>query len=196
MIDEEGFRANVGIILTNRAGKVFWARRTWRDGWQFPQGGVDEGETPLQAMFRELEEETGLKKQHVEVLGCTPDWLRYRLPKRHIRQGNRPLCIGQKQIWFLLRLVGGEQHMNLACNDKPEFDCWSWVDYWYPLDHVVPFKRNVYQQALMMLSAYMPQASVRASCPESLRELHRKVLEDMQQRDRVPSGWPDEVAEG
>ncbi len=190
MIDEEGFRANVGIILTNRAGKVFWARRSWRDGWQFPQGGVDEGETPEQAMYRELEEETGLKPEHVELLGCTPDWLRYRLPKKHIRQGHRPLCIGQKQIWFLLRLVAPEHHMDLSCNDKPEFDCWSWVDYWYPLDHVVPFKREVYQQALMMLSAFLPVEEVHRNCPEALRLQHEQLISRMHKRDSASNVGP------
>ena len=185
MIDEEGYRANVGIVLTNHAGKVFWARRTWRDGWQFPQGGVDEGESPLEAMYRELQEETGLRPEHVQVLGCTPDWLRYRLPSKHVRKANRPYCVGQKQIWFLLRLTGSERYMDLACNEKPEFDCWSWVDYWYPLDHVVPFKREVYQQALMMLSAFLPFESVHFACPETLRQAHARLLQQMRGQEAI-----------
>ena len=82
---------------------MFWARRVNRDGWQFPQGGMNTDETPLEAMYRELREETGLLPEHVEVLGATPGWLRYRLPRRCVRRGDRPVCIGQKQVWFLLR---------------------------------------------------------------------------------------------
>ena len=102
MIDENGFRPNVGIILSNSDGKVFWGKRIGQRSWQFPQGGINEGETPLEAMFRELEEEVGLREEHVEVVGFTDDWLKYRLPKHLIRRRSTPTCIGQKQLWFLL----------------------------------------------------------------------------------------------
>ncbi|WP_419481371.1 RNA pyrophosphohydrolase [Dokdonella sp.] len=151
MIDPDGYRPNVGIIVMNDDARVFWARRIGRDGWQFPQGGMRSDETPLEAMYRELEEETGLLPEHVEVLGATPGWLRYRLPSRLIRRHSRPLCIGQKQVWFLLRLVGDEAAFRLDANDKPEFDLWRWVDFWYPAMHVVSFKRRVYEQALRHL---------------------------------------------
>src|SRR6188472_2172325 len=133
-------------------GRVFWARRVRRDGWQFPQGGMNTDETPLEAMFRELREETGLAPEHVEVLGSTPGWLRYRLPRRCVRRGNRPVCIGQKQVWFLLRLTGQEADVRLDLTDKPEFDSWRWVDFWYPAEHVVSFKREVYVRALLHLA--------------------------------------------
>jgi putative (di)nucleoside polyphosphate hydrolase len=94
MIDPDGYRPNVGIILLNAHGHVFWARRIGRDGWQFPQGGMRSDETPIEAMYRELEEETGLRPQHVEVLGATPGWLRYRLPPRLVRLGNQPVDRG------------------------------------------------------------------------------------------------------
>ncbi|MGH8379071.1 MAG: RNA pyrophosphohydrolase, partial [Gammaproteobacteria bacterium] len=97
MIDAEGFRANVGIILADGAGRVFWARRVGQSGWQFPQGGIQEGETPEAALFRELAEEIGLEPGHVEILGSTRHWLRYRLPQRYQRHDLAPLCIGQKQ---------------------------------------------------------------------------------------------------
>ena len=106
VIDPDGYRPNVGIVLMHPDGRVFWARRVHRDGWQFPQGGMNTDETPLEAMYRELREETGLLPDHVAVLGVTPGWLRYRLPQRAIRRNDRLVCIGQKQVWFLLRLHG------------------------------------------------------------------------------------------
>lgn len=148
MIDPDGFRPNVGIVLMHADGRVFWARRVRRDGWQFPQGGMNTDETPLEAMYRELREETGLLPEHVEVLGTTPGWLRYRLPQGAIRRHERLLCIGQKQVWFLLRFHGEEADLRLDLTDKPEFDGWRWVDFWYPMQHVVTFKRSVYAHAL------------------------------------------------
>ena len=151
MIDPDGYRPNVGIVLMRDDGQVFWARRVNRDGWQFPQGGMRSDETPVEAMFRELREETGLAPEHVHVLGSTPGWLRYRLPRRFLRRNERPLCVGQKQVWFLLRLVGAEGDVQLDLTDRPEFDLWRWVDFWYPADHVVAFKRQVYERALRQL---------------------------------------------
>lgn len=152
MIDSEGYRPNVGIILCNADGRLFWARRIGQHSWQFPQGGIRRDESPEQAMFRELAEEVGLRPEHVQVIGCTNGWLRYRLPKRLIRRGNKPTCIGQKQVWFLLRMVGGEDAVRLDSSERPEFDHWQWVDYWYPLRAVVPFKRHVYWRALHELA--------------------------------------------
>jgi len=164
VIDPDGYRPNVGIVLMREDGQVFWARRVRRDGWQFPQGGMNSDETPVEAMYRELQEETGLLPEHVEVLGATPGWLRYRLPSRAIRRNERQVCIGQKQVWFLLRLVGDESAVRLDANEKPEFDLWRWVDFWYPAAHVVTFKRRVYEQALRHLVAL-----AEASCDVSLR---------------------------
>lgn len=148
VIDSEGFRANVGIILCNREGDVLWARRIGQQSWQFPQGGIQQGESAEDALYRELHEEIGLRSEHVEVIGRSSDWLRYLLPPRLVRHDRKPLCIGQKQRWFLLRLTGGEDKVYLNTSDKPEFDHWRWVDYWFPLDDIVEFKREVYQQAL------------------------------------------------
>lgn len=103
VIDGDGFRPNVGIVICNRNGQVLWARRYGQHSWQFPQGGVDDGETPEQAMFRELYEEIGLKQDDVTILATSRNWLKYRLPKRLIRWESKPVCIGQKQKWFLLR---------------------------------------------------------------------------------------------
>lgn len=150
-IDEHGFRANVGIILTNEAGHVFWAGRAGRPGWQFPQGGILPGESPHDAMFRELEEEIGLTRRDVRVLGTTRGWLRYRLPPRYVRRHSAPLCIGQKQRWFLLRLEADEGRVRFDCCDRPEFDRWCWVDWWRPVEDVIYFKRRVYLRALREL---------------------------------------------
>jgi len=152
MIDSDGYRPNVGIVLCDGSSKVFWARRSGKDSWQFPQGGIKHYETPEQAMFRELEEETGLAPDDVVVMGCTRNWLRYRLPARYVRKHQDPVCIGQKQIWFMLRLVGDESHVKLDHTEHPEFDNWQWVDYWLPIRKVIFFKRDVYRGALEELA--------------------------------------------
>ncbi|MEO1889194.1 MAG: RNA pyrophosphohydrolase [Cycloclasticus sp.] len=157
MIDDDGYRRNVGIILCNQQNKLFWARRANQSGWQFPQGGMDEGETHEEAMYRELHEEIGLKPEHVEILCQTREWVYYDLPKRFIRSGSLPVCKGQKQIWFMLRLVGDESQIRFDVTDTPEFDSWRWADYWEPAFDVVHFKRNVYLSALTeMWSSLFP----------------------------------------
>lgn len=148
MIDTEGFRANVGIVICNRNGQVFWARRFGQHSWQFPQGGIDEGESAEEAMFRELHEEVGLKSHQVKILRVTKNWIRYRLPKRLIRQDSNPVCIGQKQKWFLLQLTCADEDVNLLHSGHPEFDDWRWVSYWYPIRNVVSFKRDVYRRVM------------------------------------------------
>ena len=165
VIDPDGYRPNVGIVLMHPDGRLFWARRVHRDGWQFPQGGMNSDETPLEAMYRELREETGLLPEHVEVLGATPGWLRYRLPQRAIRRNDRLVCIGQKQVWFLLRLTGQESDLRLDLTDKPEFDHWRWVDFWYPVEHVVMFKRSVYARALRHLAPAARQVAGPTAVP-------------------------------
>lgn len=152
VIDADGFRANVGIILTDASGRLFWGRRVNQNAWQFPQGGIREDETPEEAMYRELEEEVGLKPEQVELLGSTRGWLRYRLPKRYIRRNSRPLCIGQKQRWYLLRVLCSEDDFCFDRTAKPEFDDWRWVNYWQPVQEVIYFKRRVYQRALQQLA--------------------------------------------
>jgi putative (di)nucleoside polyphosphate hydrolase len=153
VIDADGFRPNVGIILANDEGRLLWARRIGQDAWQFPQGGISAGETPEEALYRELQEEVGLTPDAVQVMACTRGWLRYRLPKRYIRKGQKPLCIGQKQKWFLLHLRAGDDAVRVDENPKPEFDQWRWVSYWYPLTQVISFKREVYRSALRELAA-------------------------------------------
>ncbi len=152
VIDDEGYRLNVGIILANRRKHVLWARRSGMNAWQFPQGGIRPNETPEEAMYRELREEVGLEPGDVDVIGCTRGWLSYRLPERLIRHGRLPLCIGQKQVWYMLRLTSDESRVRLDRADPPEFDAWRWVYYWRPLREVVAFKRGVYRRALRELA--------------------------------------------
>lgn len=152
MIDADGYRPNVGIILVNKKAQVLWARRIGQDAWQFPQGGIKADESADAALYRELREEVGLLPEDVDVLGCTNGWLRYRLPKRMVRLNSKPVCIGQKQKWFLLQLKSSEERISFEFGDKPEFDGWRWVSYWYPLGQVVPFKRDVYRRAMRELA--------------------------------------------
>jgi putative (di)nucleoside polyphosphate hydrolase len=148
VIDEDGFRHGVGIILVNSRRQLFLAKRVGKDAWQFPQGGMMDNETPEQSMFRELREEVGLNPEDVKIIAVSRRWLRYRLPKRLIRHHSMPLCIGQKQKWFLLRVLNNDAKIDLTVTEKPEFDSWAWVTYWYPLTQVVAFKRRVYNMAM------------------------------------------------
>ena len=155
MLDRDGYRPNVGIILANGRNEVFWGKRANQHAWQFPQGGIKHGETPEQAMYRELEEETGLKADHVRVLGRTRQWLRYEVPEKWVRRDWRGTYRGQKQIWYLLRMVGRDCDVKLRASDKPEFDAWRWHEYWVPLEAVIEFKREVYREALAELHRYL-----------------------------------------
>lgn len=147
-IDADGFRANVGIVLIREDRQVFLGGRTGGRGWQFPQGGVQQRETPEQALYRELKEEVGLDPHDVQLIAGTRTWLRYRLPKQYVRKNSNPPCIGQKQRWFLLKFVGTEDRFDLVSNGEPEFERWRWVDYWTPVREVIYFKRAVYARAL------------------------------------------------
>jgi putative (di)nucleoside polyphosphate hydrolase len=148
VIDKAGYRYGVGIILVNDDRQVFFAKRIGMVAWQFPQGGMQENETPEQTMFRELKEEIGLNPEDVKILASTRRWLRYRLPNRLVRYYASPLCIGQKQKWFLLHLANKNAKIDLQANADPEFDSWAWVSYWHPLRQVITFKRRVYVMAL------------------------------------------------
>ncbi len=153
MIDSDGFRANVGIIIANGSGQVFWGQRVQQsDSWQFPQGGIDEGESALDALYRELYEEVGLEQADVNLVGQTRSWLRYRIPDNLLRKRQVPACIGQKQKWFLLQLKADSDRIRFDCGEKAEFIDWRWVSYWYPVGQVVPFKKDVYRKAMSELS--------------------------------------------
>src|SRR5471030_1757908 len=152
VIDSDGFRANVGIVLMRGTGELFLGRRVGGRGWQFPQGGVRCGEALEEAARRELHEEIGLQSSAVEIIASTARWLRYRLPARYIRRNRAPLCIGQKQRWFLLRARREDIEFDLGLTAEPEFDAWRWVDYWQPVREVIYFKRPVYARALTELA--------------------------------------------
>jgi putative (di)nucleoside polyphosphate hydrolase len=151
VIDPDGFRANVGIVLM-QGTEVFLGRRSGGKGWQFPQGGLRRGESLEQALFRELEEEIGVAQSAVQLIGQTDRWLRYRLPARYVRRNQQPLCTGQKQRWFLLRLAQ-EVSFDFGRTSEPEFDQWRWAPYWEPVREVIYFKRPVYIRALTELAS-------------------------------------------
>lgn len=155
MIDRDGYRPNVAIVLVNSRNQVFWGKRIKEHAWQFPQGGIKQGETPEQAMYRELNEETGLEPEHVRVLGRTRDWLHYNVPNHWVKREWRGTYKGQKQIWFLLRLVGRDCDIRLRASGHPEFDAWRWHDYWVPLESVIDFKRESYRLGLEQLSEFL-----------------------------------------
>lgn len=153
MIDQDGYRPNVGIVLLNKDNLVFWGRRKGEYSWQFPQGGLAKGEELDDCMFRELNEELGLLPQHVKIIAKTEEWLYYDVPGSWLKQTSN--YRGQKQIWYLLKLIGHDHHINVRNFHEPEFDAWRWVSYWEPIDFVVKFKQDVYKKALTYLAKYL-----------------------------------------
>jgi putative (di)nucleoside polyphosphate hydrolase len=160
LIDAEGYRANVGIVLLRDTGQVFLGRRTGGRGWQFPQGGVRQGESPEDAVYRELHEEIGLTRADVELVAQTADWLHYTLPKRYQRRNGSSFVIGQKQRWFLLRFGQANARFSFDHTAEPEFDDYRWADYWEPVREVIFFKRPVYVRALQELAPIAYPAGV------------------------------------
>jgi putative (di)nucleoside polyphosphate hydrolase len=148
IIDRDGFRANVGIVLMSADHQLFIGRRAGGRGWQFPQGGMSRGESDEESLYRELHEEIGLRRDDVQLLGRTRHWLRYRLPPRYVRRDSKPMCVGQKQYWFLLQMKAPEDAFRFDTTAQPEFDRWRWVDFWQPVREVIYFKRAVYSRAL------------------------------------------------
>ena len=175
MIDRDGYRPNVAIVLVNSRNQVFWGKRVKEHAWQFPQGGIKPGESPEEAMYRELNEETGLAPQHVRILGRTRDWLHYDVPIHWVKREWRGTYKGQKQIWFLLRLVGRDCDISLRASGHPEFDAWRWHEYWVPLETVIEFKRDVYQQALLELSRFVFKPGRPHNKPGRPRQPHRAI---------------------
>ena len=155
MIDIDGYRPNVGIIIINDEKKVLLAKRLNENAWQFPQGGINDKESTEDAMYRELKEEVGLSHNHILVIEKTKGWLRYDVPKNWIRNNSQQRYKGQKQVWFLLKFVGEDTDIFLRNTTKPEFDDWKWVSYWIPLEKVVDFKKDVYKKALSELEEYI-----------------------------------------
>ena len=180
MLDRDGYRPNVAIVVVNAKNQVFWGKRVREHSWQFPQGGINPGETPERAMYRELHEEIGLQPKHIRILGRTRDWLRYEVPHHWVKREWRGSYRGQKQIWYLLRLVGRDTDVSLRASERPEFDAWRWHEYWVPLDSVIEFKREVYRRALDRAralhacpSADAPRAPVRLSASDDALVVRR-----------------------
>lgn len=149
--DNDGYRPNVAIVLVNRERKVLWARRADNGGWQFPQGGVHDGETLQQAALREMFEEVGLRPAQVRLIGRTRGWLRYEFPPERRQSHRQAGARGQKQAWFLFALLADDCEVCLDRSPAPEFDAWRWVEYWRPLREITAFKRAVYREALQQL---------------------------------------------
>lgn len=194
MIDFDGYRPNVGIIICNQQGQVLWAKRCGQNSWQFPQGGINSGETPEQAMYRELYEEVGLSRQDVKILAISKGWLRYKLPKRLVRNDSNPVCIGQKQRWFLLLLTGGEKNINMQATQTPEFDGWRWVSYWYPVRQVISFKREVYRKvmkefAFTVMNPPPQKKNYSAHSPSEGKERYKKDDAERQTQGRGKKGY-------
>lgn len=153
MIDQDGYRPNVGIVLINKDNLVFWGRRKGEYSWQFPQGGLAENESLDECMYRELNEELGLLPEHVKIVAKTQDWLYYNVPGNWNKQNSN--YRGQKQVWYLLQFVGYDHHINLRSVEEQEFDAWRWINFWEPIDMVVKFKQDVYKRALNYLSKHV-----------------------------------------
>ncbi|WGE33834.1 RNA pyrophosphohydrolase [Actinobacillus genomosp. 1] len=203
MIDFDGYRPNVGIVICNKAGQVLWAKRFGQNSWQFPQGGINEGENIETAMYRELYEEVGLTKKDVRLLWASKYWLKYKLPKRLVRSdGSQPVCIGQKQRWFLLQLISNEDTIDLKATKSPEFDGWRWVSFWYPVRQVVSFKRDVYRKVMKEFAGVLLNESKKVETVEKPR-IERTEKRDVQKRDyqkrefRKPSrAWNNQQQKG
>ena len=143
------YRPCVGIMLLNPAGRVFAGQRLDNPGpaWQMPQGGIDAGETPLEAAYRELVEETGIPQTAVELLAEAPDWITYDLPADLVPRIWKGRFRGQRQRWFLMRFTGPDSLVGIA-TEHPEFSAWAWVDPATLVDRIVPFKRGAYVRVL------------------------------------------------
>jgi putative (di)nucleoside polyphosphate hydrolase len=149
-----GYRSAVGIMLLSRAGEVFVARRIdmpMLPAWQMPQGGIDPGETPIQAALRELKEEIGTDK--AEILGESRMWLQYDLPVKLAGGVWGGRYRGQRQKWFAMRFTGNDTDIDLA-TDHPEFDAWKWILPERLPEVIVPFKRQLYIDILAEFGTY------------------------------------------
>ena len=148
------YRPNVGLMILNPAGRVFAGQRldNPEPAWQMPQGGIDEGETPLEAAYRELVEETGIPQAAVDLVAEAPEWITYDLPADLVPRIWKGRYRGQKQRWFLMRFTGDEGLIGIA-TEHPEFREWAWIEPRHLVDLIVPFKRETYAA---VLSAFRP----------------------------------------
>ena len=151
------YRPNAGIIIFNKKGKLLWCKRRTGDGWQFPQGGIDEGETSEEAVLRETFEEVGLDASKIRIIRENNKWVKYDVPKEKIPKyfsfKNRKFK-GQSQKWFLAEFLGSDADINLNLHNHIEFIDWTWASYWHPVIAGVEFKRNAYREVLLDLLPY------------------------------------------
>lgn len=144
---EQSYRPGVGIVLFNRNGHVLIAERLDNpDSWQMPQGGIDAGEAPEIAVFREMEEEIGTR--NAEIIGMMKDWIYYDLPPALSKKLWGGKYLGQRQKWIALKFLGQDSDINLETHTHPEFSRWKWVPLGTLPDYAVPFKRAVYERLI------------------------------------------------
>jgi putative (di)nucleoside polyphosphate hydrolase len=155
--DPKRYRPNVGLAMFHREGLVFLGKRAGAEGaycWQMPQGGVDRGEKPRDAAFRELEEEIGVRAEHVDLLEETDDWLYYEFPTNvRIKLKQRGRYIGQRQKWYAFRFKGRDADIRLDTH-TPEFDDWRWAALESAPGLVIPFKRPTYEEVVRRFKTY------------------------------------------
>ncbi len=150
VMDNKNYRKGVGIIVVNSKGEFFLGKRIGAEAWQFPQGGIDEGESTEEALFRELHEETGLIKSKVSILAVSSKWLVYHIP--HVFQRSNKKYDGAMQKWYLLQLTGTNNDINLNAVNHAEFDAWKWANKETAINNVIRFKKSVYESILAEFS--------------------------------------------
>ena len=151
MNEESNYRLNVGLIIVNTYGKVLICKRKNSNQWQFPQGGIDEGESPIEAAKREIFEEVGIKPSKIKVLGKIKDWVKYEIPKELSKKSfKKKGIVGQKQKWFIFK-IKSEACITFVNDPDNEFDDFAWVSYWRPIALIISFKKEVYRNVLAEL---------------------------------------------
>ena len=151
MKNTENYRPNVAIIILNKEGQILWCKRKDGNGWQFPQGGLDKGESPLEAVYRETQEEVGLERNDLRIIKETKEWFNYKVPEERLPKYFRfenSKFIGQTQKWFLAEILCEDSRINLNASSPIEFVDWTWSSYWHPLNGGVDFKKATYRKVL------------------------------------------------